>query len=71
MPDGAFGQDDARDQKARDDEEYVDPAEAAGKQCAVGVENNHPDHRERTQPVDVFPEIEVAPPSRGGEVGRI
>ena len=71
MADGAFGQDDARDQKARDHEEHVDPGEAAGQQRAIGVEGDHPDDRERAQPVDVRSEIEIAPASRRGEVGRV
>ena len=57
--------------KARDHEEHVDPGEAAGKQRAIGVEGDHPDDRERAQPVDVRSEIEVAPASRRGEVGRV
>ena len=30
------------------------PGEAAGQQGAIGVEGHHPEHRERTQTVDVF-----------------
>ena len=35
------------------------------------MKGDHPDDRERAQPVDVRSEVEVAPASRGGEVGRV
>ena len=45
--------DDARDQKARDDEEDVNPNIAAGKQPKPRMIKDHRQNRDRTQPVDV------------------
>ena len=66
----AFAQNDARDEKARDDEKDVDADEAAGKPGAIGVEDDHAEHRERAQSVDVVPEIEPGRGSRRDEVRR-
>ncbi len=71
MADGAFGQDDARNQKAGNDEEYVDTGKAARQKRPIGMESDHPEDRKRTQPIDVLTEIEVAPAPCGGEVGRV
>ena len=47
------------------------PAKPPGKKRAIGVESDHPEHRERAQSIDVLAEIEVAPAPCGGEVGRV
>ena len=63
-----FRQDDARNEKTRNDEEHIDAGEAAGDQRAIGVEGDHAEHRKRAQSVDVPPEVEAAAGARGGDV---
>ena len=71
MADRAFGQDDARDEEARNDEEDVDAGEAARDERSVGVEGDHPENSKRAQAIDVVAEVEIAPDARGGEVGSV
>ena len=69
--DGAFGQNDARNEKARYDEEDVDAGKAARNERPIGVEGDDAEHRDRAQSVDVLPETEFAPSARGGDVGSV
>ena len=71
MTDRAFGENDARNEKARNDEEDVDAGEAARNERPIGVEGDHAEHRDRAQSVDVLPEFEFAPGARRGEVGSV
>ncbi len=71
MADRAFGENDARDEKARNDEEDVDAGEAPRDERPVGVKGDHPENRERAQTVDVLAELEVAPEARRGEIGSV
>jgi hypothetical protein len=71
MADRALGENDARNEKARNDEEDVDAGEAPRDERAIGVESNHPEDRERAQAIDVVAEFEIAPNARGGEVGSV
>ena len=67
---GALGQNDSRNEKAGDDKEDVDADEASGKPGAIGVEDDHAEHRERAQSVDVGSEIERLRSARRDQVRR-
>ena len=71
MADRAFGQNDARNEKARNDEEDVDADEAARDERPVGVERDHPENSKRAQAIDVVAETEIAPDARRGKVGSV
>src|SRR5690606_5088274 len=45
---------DRGDQEAGNDEEYVDPDEAAGKQRNIQMKQHHRQHGERAQPIDIL-----------------
>ena len=66
----ALAENDARNEKTRDDEENVDAGESAWQPGAIGVEDHHAKHRERAQSIDVVSEIELGRSSRRDEVGR-
>jgi hypothetical protein len=48
-------EDDARDEKARDDEEDIHAGEAAGRGVRERVKGEHGEHRDRAQAVDIGP----------------
>ena len=69
-PGGALRENDSRNEKARDDKEDVDADEASGKPGAIGMEDDHAEHRERAQSVDVGSEIERRRSARRDQVRR-
>ena len=71
MADRAFGQNDARNEKAGNDEEDVDAGESARDERPVGVEGDHSENSERTQTIDVVAEIEFAPDAGRSKVGSV